>query len=233
MVVLEAVSYCQIAVQIACSFQIVAVFAERLLRRKLFSDFLFSNGSCEVETWIQHKSRTAAVQIQRLIRGFLGRKAADGLRHELAEKEFARKDAALQLQPVISGFLARNRQTSFTMGSYLWKNGYAAVRCLGQGGYGQVWLARGATGTVAIKRQSRAGAEHERDMLQRARGPGVVQLIEHFVSGCWGFLVLELGSMTLAHRLHLGNMCVQRGLVILGQLFSALSHIHALQSTGT
>ena len=35
--------------------------------------------------------------------------------------------------------------------------------------------------------------------------------------------------MTLAYRLHLGNMCVQQGLVILGQPFTALSHIHALQ----
>ena len=232
MVLLEAFGFCQTAVQIISSIQIVTVFAERYQRRQKWHNFLFADDdNLELQTWDQlaaARMRHAAVQMQRLTRGFLGRKAAELLLREVSEKNFVRQDAARQLQPVIRGFLVR-RHTSFTVGSYLSRNGYKPTRCLGQGGYGQVWLARGATGDFAIKRQSRAGAEHEHAMLQRARGPGVVQCMEHFVGGCWGFLVLAVGSTTLAHRLRAGRICKQCGPMILGQFFQALARIHAVQ----
>lgn len=111
---------------------------------------------------------------------------------------------------------------------------YALIRSLGIGGFGEVWLVRDGGGRLlAMKRLidragERLGELHKEALkLLRLRGaPGIIQLVDHDLSGDDPYIVMELADGTLRDVLT-GPVLPKKAAGIALEIANAVSEAHA------
>lgn len=111
---------------------------------------------------------------------------------------------------------------------------YALIKSLGVGGFGEVWLVRDDGGRLlALKRLidragQRLGELHKEALkLLRLRGaPGIIQLVDHDLSGDDPYIVMELADGTLRDLLT-GPVPARKAAGIALEIANAVSEAHA------